>query len=519
MIQPTVMQPDCSGGSTDWPMFGQNVCNTGSPNGASTITKDNAAKLKTKWTFMAAGEISATPAVVAGNVYVPDWGGNISKINAQTGALVWKKSVASLLAGTSSLTGFFSRTTPLVTSDSVIIGTMRAGAPLVTQYGPGAFIVSLDKDSGAVKWITPVHENHPAAIVSASPVYDGTNLYIGVASSEEAFKNYNKSYMCCSFRGAVYAINASTGAVVWKTHTISDSLYYANGTSGTLGGYTGDSIWSSAPVLDRKRHQLYVTTGNNYTLPQGSMGMVNGNAVDAVMAVDVATGAVKWTTSLPEGGVDIWTFDDPMGPDSDFGAGANFFTAMVDGTATDLVGAGQKSGMYYALNADTGSVVWKTQVGPGGHLGGIHWGTATDGVRIYVGVNNEGGGSYTLQGKGPQAGKTTHTGIWSALDPATGAILWQIENPALSLPVQGADVNAPVVAVNGVVLGGSMDAMGTMFAIDGATGDVLWSFKSGGTVYGGPAVVGDTVYWGSGYTSSRLGFGTSSQKLYAFQVP
>jgi polyvinyl alcohol dehydrogenase (cytochrome) len=122
-------------------------------------------------------------------------------------------------------------------------------------------------------------------------------------------------------------------------------------------------------------------------------------------------------------------------------------------------------------------------------------------------------------GNGSQKGKTTKAGIWSALDAATGNILWQIANPAMTEALSGASVNGPVVVVNGVLFAGSMDASGTMFAFDAASGEVLWSFKSGGTVYGGPAVSGDTVYWGSGYTTSRLGFGTSSQKLYAFSVP
>ena len=58
----------------------------------------------------------------------------------------------------------------------------------------------------------------------------------------------------------------------------------------------------------------------------------------------------------------------------------------------------------------------------------------------------------------------------------------------MTKPLAGVSVNGPVTAVNGVVFAGSMDAMGTMFAFDAATGDVLWSFQSGGTVYGGPAV-------------------------------
>jgi polyvinyl alcohol dehydrogenase (cytochrome) len=58
-----------------------------------------------------------------------------------------------------------------------------------------------------------------------------------------------------------------------------------------------------------------------------------------------------------------------------------------------------------------------------------------------------------------------------------------------------------------------------MFALDAASGSVLWSFQSGGTVYGGPAVAGGVVYWGSGYVPVRLGYGTPSKKLFAFSLP
>jgi polyvinyl alcohol dehydrogenase (cytochrome) len=123
---------------------------------------------------------------------------------------------------------------------------------------------------------------------------------------------------------------------------------------------------------------------------------------------------------------------------------------------------------------------------------------------------------FALAGNGPM----TTTGAWAALDTATGAFLWQVPDPAMAMPLRGASVNGPVAVVNGVLFGGSMDAQGTMFALDAATGDVLWQFQSGGTVYGGPAIAGGVVYWGSGYPSAirPLGFGTSSNKLYAFEV-
>jgi len=216
---------------------------------------------------------------------------------------------------------------------------------------------------------------------------------------------------------------------------------------------------------------------------------------------------------------DVWNFGLFANHDWDIGCGANLFQADIGGAFHDVIGAGQKSGVYWAVDADTGTTLWKTQVGPGGHLGGIHWGAAVDGVRVYAGVNDESGTAYTLGGSGPKAGTPTTVGSWAALDPATGETLWQVANPSMTAPLNGASVNGPLATVNGVVFAGSMDADGTMFALNAATGDVLWSFKSGATVYGGPAIVGGVVYWGNGYPSSRLLFGTPGGTMYAFSVP
>jgi len=548
LVVPLVTQPDCTADASDWPMFGQNVCNTSSPLFTGAITKDNVGKLKTKWVYDAAGDVSATPAVVGGYVYVPDWGGMINKLDAATGTVVWSKSVGDLLsqqdagAGLASVlassdagpagAGFLSRTTPLVTGGLVIFGAMRQASNLYATLAPNAYLVAIDQNTAAVKWVTLL-DPHPAAVLTGSPVLEGGRLYIGVASFEEVFGTAVTGYTCCSHRGSEVAVDVATGSVVWQTYTITDALYYAGGTADAgaaegggsdggpaLSGYAGGAVWSSTAVVDRKRQQLYVTTGNSYSVSPTNpdAGGADGNYIDAVLALDLATGNVKWVRSVPEGGQDIWTFSGGNGVDSDFGSGANLFTTTINGAPTDLVGAGQKSGMYWAFNPDTGATVWQTQVGPGGHLGGIHWGTATDGIRIYTGLNNEDGKVFAIGGQGPEMGKETTTGTWAALDPATGDILWQIADPALlDGGLNAASVNGPVVAVNGVLFGGSMDAQGTMFAFDAATGDVLWSFKSGATVYGSPAVVGGVVYWGAGYPS-RLGFGNSIKKLYAFEV-
>ena len=48
------------------------------------------------------------------------------------------------------------------------------------------------------------------------------------------------------------------------------------------------------------------------------------------------------------------------------------------------MGAGQKSGQYWALDPDTGAVEWVTTAGPGGTAGGLQWGSAVDGLRVYT---------------------------------------------------------------------------------------------------------------------------------------
>jgi polyvinyl alcohol dehydrogenase (cytochrome) len=542
-----VPQPDCNADSTDWPMFGQNVCNTASPAGAAGISKDTVGKLAVKWVHDkaagAAGDVSATPAVVAGSVYFPDWGGMINRLDAATGMPKWSKSVGDLLTQSGnpgSLGGFVSRDTPLVTQGLVIFGTVRDPPQVITAPGTGGYLLAIDQDTGAVKWATQL-ESHPASVITGSPVLEGSTLYIGVSSQEEyggLAAQYGIKYNCCSFRGSVAAVDVATGHVLWQTHTISDDLYYVDagvvdagsgdaGVGTPTAGYTGVAIWSSTPVIDRKRHQLIVTTGDNYTLPSGAPGTPPGNWVDAVVALDLATGNLNWAQPLPGGGMaasDAFAVGISSGPDSDFGAGANLFTAMINGAPVDLVGAGQKSGTYFAMDAQTGKIIWQTKIGPGGGLGGIHWGTATDGLRIYAGLNNGSSTAFALAGNGPM----TTSGAWTALDPATGAFVWQVPDPALAKPLSGASVNGPVAVVNGVMFGGSMDMDGTMFALDAATGDELWRFQSGGTVYGGPAVSNGVVYWGSGYPGQGgisakrpLGFGTSSTKgsLFAFAVP
>lgn len=184
-------------------------------------------------------------------------------------------------------------------------------------------------------------------------------------------------------------------------------------------------------------------------------------------------------------------------PDFDFGSSPNLLG--------DIVGAGQKSGIMWALNVRNGAVVWKQNVAPGGIAGGIQWGTATDGQRFYVASSNSNNKEHTLCCGGP----TINGGSWAALDARTGRFVWQIPDPT-----PGAGDPGAVSVANGVMYAGSTS--GHMYAIEASTGRILFGFQSGGDVYSGAAIVDGSVYWGSGYR--RFG-GIGNNKLYAFAVP
>ena len=139
-------------------------------------------------------------------------------------------------------------------------------------------------------------------------------------------------------------------------------------------------------------------------------------------------------------------------------------------------------------------------------LGGIQWGSATDGRRFYVQITNSSHAPHMLANGGP----TITWGSWAALDVRTGRIIWQTADPTPGTVDPGA-----VSVANGVMFAGSYS--GAMYALKASTGAVLFSFASGGSVIDAPSIVNGTVFWGSGYR--RIPPGIGNNKVYAFTTP
>jgi FOG: WD40-like repeat len=489
--------------SREWPIAGQNLGNTWNQPAEHKINPANVGNLTPKWVFTTGGDVSAAPTVGNDAVYFPDWGGNLFAVKKNSGRLIWSHKISDY----NGVAGSVSRVSPAVDGDQLIIGDIQSP----TQAHDGANMISVDRKTGSLRWITHV-ESHPAAIITGSPVvFDGI-VYVGVSSIEENLAR-NPAFPCCSFRGSVVALDAKTGAILWKTFDMPDN-------GGQPGGYSGGAVWQP-PAIDPKRGTLFIGTGNNYTVPADVEACQNATPTancaapddffDTALALDLKTGQIKWATKLQ--GLDTWTLacklpgagtnpncPVPESPDFDLGgSGPNLIG--------DIVGFGQKSGIYWALNPDNGNIIWSTPVGPGtgNTLGGIEWGTATDGQRIYVAIANAGHAPYTLAPSGQQI----TWGAWSALDVGTGKILWQTADPTVGALDEGS-----VSVANGVMYAGSY--AGQMYALDAATGNILWSFESGGSVLDGPSIVNGTVYWGSGYRKIAPGIGNN--KVFAFSL-
>ena len=487
--------------TASWTSAGNGVANWRNQPDEKTINPGNVQALSPKWIFTAAGDVSATPSVESGAVYVPDWGHKVSKLDAATGALLWQVDLPTVTG----VPGALSRNTPTIAGNTVLVATQK-----------GARLVALNKATGAVLWVTHV-DLTPFAILTSSPTVHNGVVYQGVASSEEAATAFIPGYPCCFFRGNINAINIATGAIMWTTYT-----------TPPIPGYSGAAVWGSSPVVDVARNSLYITTGNNYSVPPAVAACVAANPgsttcdaptnlVDAIVSLDLDTGAVKWADKLSTS--DAWNVacifgfinptacPTPTGPDYDFGQGAMLLNTKIKGKDHDILVAGQKSGVMWGVNPDDGAVWWGTQAGPGGTLGGLEWGSATDGKRVYFAISNNSLAPYPGR---PELG---NAGSWGAIDPGTGAIVWQTKDPNGNI-----DPGAVSVA-NGVVYAGSLEAnpsKPTFFGLNAANGNIRWSFASGGSVNSGPAIVDGTVYWGSGY--SNFGLGSPNNKLYALSV-
>lgn len=674
-----------------WQFYGGNSQNTHFAPFERSISPENADQLQVKWVYqttpdvpvdplfpLAVGDVTVPPAVDRGVLYFPDWAGNLHAVDADTGAVIWKKFFPIDYSQPGKFM-FFSRNTPAIQGDTLVVGSQKhliiptcpVGAPACIP-NDGAVVAAIDKDTGDLLWSTLV-DDHPAAKITSSPVIHDGIVYVGVSSWEEDLAINSSAaqfggspsdpYPCCSFVGSVVALDLDDGSVLWQTFMAPGEQVPDGILAPGEPGFVGVAVYGGSFSIDPRRRQIYVGTANNYVVPEkarqcerhrldpasqpppvlpegitcDNLNQAVGNHVDSIVALDMKTGAVNWvfgtrpydawvhSCAVPDFTLIIFppllgtaptvppgnfaSCSDVPGPDYGFGQAPMLLrkVRMGPGRSRDLLGVGEKSGIFYAIDPDSGDLVWSTRVSPGGVLGGMQWGSASDGHTIYTAssnANNAGrdrglpfypnplnpiypgfpgflnaetefsgpgfglgldGEPWTLVNPPADAVANadgistwleggqlrTITGFWSALDAATGEILWQRPLPTDARPPvdetpepdpSGGALHGSVTLAGGVLFGGGLDGEGSMFAMDAADGSLLFEFNAqflgspAGGIEASPAVADGVVYWGSGASRGGVlspdffqaatgipftigGLELRNNKVYAFELP
>ncbi|HUF84058.1 MAG TPA: PQQ-binding-like beta-propeller repeat protein, partial [Acidimicrobiia bacterium] len=332
---------------------------------------------------------------------------------------------------------------PIVSSAAVVDGVRLGSGPVadLVVFGAGPVLYALDAATGAEVWRLVLDEREGTPVqIESSPVVSRGIVYVGI-------DNHNTPGT--GVPGGLLAVDAASGSELGR---FEPELGADDGCGG---------VWSSPVVNHRSDPPLvYLATAN---CPRDVDWTPH---TEAVTALDARNLSVAWTFRPHE----------PNRRDEDFGATGNLFP---DAAGRLVLGIGNKDGTYYALDPQTGDLRWRTTVAEPGNvrddfaIGGFLGSTATWRGNVF-GATALGGAPY-----------------YHSLDGESGAVRWR--------GAQAPSYAASAV-VNGVVLNGALDSV--LRAYDAATGAILWASPLAGPVSSGPAVVGDSVYVGSGTSSS-----------------
>jgi len=492
------------------------------------LTSAQVSKLKVKWSFAMTG--GSMPTVIGDWLFITNRSGKFYALDAATGCVRWVVENA------------ISRTTPMIVKSAI---SPSGWLTIIGERDRTAH--AFDAQSGKEIWRSAALETNTVAAITGTPVIAGDQVFVPLTSGEEGAAR-QPSYSCCSFQGSLAALDLKTGKLQWQTKVIPEPLHptHKNSAGTMMQGPAGGAIWS-APTLDAKRGLVYVATGDSYT-------EVETKGADAIVAMDLKTGKIRWSNQVTEKDNFIVGCNaaqkpvncpSPDGPDYDFGASPILFHLA---SGKDIVLSGQKSGVVYGMDPDTGRSIWSTRVGSGSSLGGIEWGMAADAKRLYVAnadtVNLL---EENLKAIGRSA-VTTDLGPpkpgLSALDPQTGKVIWAAPAPSAPCHYAGdrsrdrgggacvrAQSQAPSV-MPGVVFSGTMD--GWLRAYDAASGKVIWADSTTGRTYDtvnqvkgqpggsldglGAAIAGGRVFVMSGFNGAANTGGNGTNVLLAYSV-
>jgi len=404
--------------------------------------------------------LRSSPVITADTLFYPAGAtGYVLAIDAASGCIKWNYDAGAALRASASLSE------PQDNGQRYLIVTDEQ-----------ARLHALDPRSGELLWKRSGEvDANVATRLTSTPLAWENRLYVPVSASGVAHAA-DARHECCDGRGAVMALDLRTGETLWTWVTMPPARYTGavNELGVPLRGPSGAPIWAN-PTLDIKRRQLYVTTGENTSLPATDTS-------NAIIALDMDTGQVRWQFQAVSD--DVWNMactgrqpgpncpsaEESIRKDWDFG-GAAVLVSLADGT--ERLVAGQKSGHIWALNPDDGSVVWQHRIGEGGALGGNHWGIAISGNNVILPVSDPN-----------RSEDLSRAGLY-AFDIATGKPGWEMRarpdcdngrGEIVTSCAQRYGFSALPLVVDGATIAGNID--GRLFIVDNSNGQPLFEFDT-----------------------------------------
>jgi polyvinyl alcohol dehydrogenase (cytochrome) len=316
--------------------------------------------------------------------------------------------------------------------------------------GGNGQLYALNASTGAIIWHTPLGASPSHFLYSSPAVFNGS-IYMGVSSFND----------CPLVQGQMVQLNASTGGIQHVFNVVPN-------------GCVGGGVWGS-PTIDVSAGRIFFATGNG----QCNKGEPLSTALVSLHASDLSF-------------ISAWQVPASQRlEDGDFGSTPTLFRAAIGGIQHTMIGLVNKNGIYYAFDRShiSAGPLWQVRVAlpgdsPDSGNGSIAP-SSYDNTHLFVA-----GGVTTING--------SHcAGSLRELNPASGAFLWQA---CLSADVLGAVVTSPGLVV---VAAGS-----TMSVLNSATGSSLFTFHDTNA---------NATFWSAAtITHGMIYIGSVDDNLYAF---
>jgi len=459
----------------------------------ASLTPASVKRLHVAWSAPTGttGQFEASPVVYGGVMYVSTSYNRLLALDARTGEILWRYDVQ------------------LPTDLRLCCGPanrgVAIGGDLVIMATLDAKLMAFDRRTGKVAWNVTIADYKEGYSSTAAPLIVGDLIYTGIAGGEFGAPGFIDAY------------DLKSGKRVWRKMTVPTAAGQpgADTWAGDSWKSGGSPTWNTG-AYDKETNTLFWTVGNPSPDWNGDKRAGDNLYSDSVLALDPATGKLKWHFQFTPH--DVWDYD----------GNTQLFLVdtALDGKPVKAIVQPNRNGYFYVLDRATGRFLRATQyieqlnwgkidakgrpiVDPKAmpqenprdricpsNLGGMNgsWSGAYDpatglvyaptieacqqyakGIAVYVkGIPFMGGAPNTVDANEGKA-----YGVLAAVDVKSGKVKWRYHDKRPMM--------AGVVATAGGVLFTS-NQEGEALAFDQASGKKLWSFRMGGGGRGQPIV-------------------------------